>query len=150
MNRLLESSRYLIVIAVLFSLLASMAAFVWGAVKTVATIANLIASSGKDPLAAVAFIELMDAFLIATGLLIFALGLYELFVHDLALPEWLTLHNLHDLKARLSSVIVLVMTVAFLEHLVEWQDPQGTLFFGIAVTVVSAALIAFSKLGEKE
>jgi uncharacterized membrane protein YqhA len=50
MNRLLESSRYLIVIAVLFSLLASMAAFVWGAVKTVATIANLIASSGKDPL----------------------------------------------------------------------------------------------------
>jgi uncharacterized membrane protein YqhA len=98
----------------------------------------------------VAFIELMDAFLIATGLLIFALGLYELFVHDLTLPEWLTLHNLHDLKARLSSVIVLVMTVAFLEHLVEWQDPQGTLFFGIAVTVVSAALIAFSKLGEKE
>jgi uncharacterized membrane protein YqhA len=99
---------------------------------------------------ALAFIELMDAFLIATGLLIFALGLYELFVHDLVLPEWMTLHNLHDLKARLSSVIVLVMTVAFLEHLVGWQDPQGTLFFGIAVTVVSAVLIAFSKLETKE
>ena len=148
MNRLMESSRYLIVIAVIFSLLASLAAFVWGAVKTVAVIATLVASFGQDPLAAVAFIEVMDAFLIATGLLIFALGLHELFVHDLALPEWLTLHNLHDLKTRLSSVIILVMTVAFLEHLVEWKDPQGTLFFGIAVAVVSAALIAFSKLQE--
>jgi len=150
MNRLLESSRFLILIAVFSSLLAALAAFVWGAAKTVAVIGSLIASSGKDPLAAVAFIELMDAFLIATGLLIFALGLYELFVHDLVLPEWMTLHNLHDLKARLSSVIVLVMTVAFLEHLVGWQDPQGTLFFGIAVTVVSAVLIAFSKLETKE
>jgi uncharacterized membrane protein YqhA len=83
MNRLLESSRYLIVVAVLFSLLASVAAFIWGAIKTIAVIASLIASSGKDPLMAVSFIELMDAFLIATGLLIFALGLYELFVHDL-------------------------------------------------------------------
>ena len=148
MNRLMESSRYLIVIAVIFSLLASLTAFVWGAVKTVAVIATLVASSGQDPLAAVAFIEVMDAFLIATGLLIFTLGLHELFVHDLTLPEWLTLHNLHDLKTRLSSVIILVMTVAFLEHLVEWKDPQGTLFFGIAVAVVSAVLIAFSKLQE--
>ena len=56
-----------------------------------------------------AFIALMDGFLIATGLLIFALGLYELFVHDLALPEWLMLHNLHDLKVRLSSVIIMVI-----------------------------------------
>jgi uncharacterized membrane protein YqhA len=148
MNRLLESSRFLILIPVFSSLLAALAAFVWGAAKTVAVIGSLIASSGKDPLAAVAFIELMDAFLIATGLLIFALGLHELFVHDLTLPEWLTLHNLHDLKTRLSSVIILVMTVAFLEHLVEWKDPQGTLFFGVAVAVVSAALIAFSKLQE--
>jgi len=150
MNRLLESSRYLIVVAVLFSLLAAIAAFIWGAIKTAAVIVSLIASSGKDPLAAVAFIELMDAFLIATGLLIFALGLYELFVHDLTLPEWLTLHGLHDLKVRLSSVVVLVMTVAFLEHLVEWKDPQGTFLFGAAVALVSAVLIAFSKLEEKE
>ena len=150
MNKLLALSRYLIVIAVFFSLLAALAAFVWGAAKTVAVIGSLITSSGKAPLAGVAFIELMDAFLIATGLLIFALGLYELFVHDLALPDWLALHSLHALKARLSSVIILVMTVAFLEHLVEWKDPQGTLFFGIAVAIVSAVLIAFSKLEEKE
>jgi uncharacterized membrane protein YqhA len=60
------------------------------------------------------------------------------------------LHGLHDLKARLSSIVILVMAVAFLEHLVEWKDPQGTLLLGAAVALVSAVLIAFSKLEEKE
>jgi uncharacterized membrane protein YqhA len=148
-TQLLEKSRYLILIAVISSLVASVAAFLWGAVKTIAVIADLVTSVGKYPLASVALIELMDAFLIATGLLIFGLGLYELFIEDLSLPDWLALHNLHDLKVRLSSVIILVMAVAFLEHLVEWKDPQSTLFFGIAVAVVSASLIAFSHFGEK-
>jgi len=150
MNKLLEKTRYLVVIAVVASLVGSVAAFIWGSIKTAAVISSLIATSGKDPSAAVSFIELMDAFLIATGLLIFALGLYELFVGDLDLPAWLTLHNLHDLKSRISSIIILVMVVAFVEHFVEWKDPQGTLWYGIAAAVVAAALIAFSHFGGKE
>lgn len=149
MDKLLEKSRYLVLIAVVFSLLASCAAFLWGAAKTVAIISNLVTSYGKYPSASVALVELMDAFLIATGLLIFAVGLYELFIRDISLPGWLTLHTLHDLKARLNSVIILVMAVAFLEHLVEWQDPQGILFFGIAVAAVSASLVAFSHLEKR-
>ena len=69
----------------------------------------LFESGGKDPLGAIKFIELMDAFLIATALLIFAIGLYELFIEDIAMPEWLEVHSLHDLKAKLASVIVLVL-----------------------------------------
>jgi len=98
----------------------------------------------------VAFIELMDAFLIATGLLIFALGLFELFVEALDLPEWLRLHDLHDLKTRLSSIIILVMVVAFLEHLVEWRSAQDAILFGGAVALVSAILIAFPHAAEKK
>ncbi len=107
-------------------------------------------SYGKDPYAAISLIEVMDAFLIATALVIFAVGLYELFIRDISLPESLAIHNLHDLKAKLASIIVLVVVVTFLRHLVEWQDPQGTLYFGVAVAVVSAALIAFGHFGEKD
>lgn len=64
-------------------------------------------------------IELMDKFLIAVGLYIFAVGLYELFVGELDLPDWLEVKDLHDIKTRLSHVLLLVMAVAFLEHLVE-------------------------------
>lgn len=150
MHRFLEKSRYLILIAVVFSLFASLAAFAWGAVKTVSIVFSLLSTYGKDPAAAISLIALMDAFLIAAALLIFSLGMYELFIHDIDLPGWLVVHNLHDLKAKLGSVVVLVMAVTFLEHLIEWSDPLGTLYFGISVAVVSAALIAFGHFGGKD
>lgn len=150
MGKILEKSKNLILIAVISLLAASIAAFLWGAAKTVTVILNLVISFGKDPLAAISLIELMDAFLIATALFIFAVGMYELFIKDIDLPEWLVIHNLHDLKAKLGSVIILVMAVTFLKHLFEWKDPQGTLFYGIAVAVVSASLIAFGHYGGKD
>lgn len=150
MEKVLEQSKKLILIAVISSLVAAFAAFIWGAVKTSTIILNLVLSYGKDPGATIALIELMDTFLIATGLFIFSVGMYELFIKDINLPEWLMIHNLHDLKAKLGSVIILVMAVTFLKHLVEWGDPQGILFYGIAIALVSASLIAFSQFGGKD
>lgn len=150
MEKLLEKSKYLILIAVVVSFIASAVAFVWGGIKIIFIVMNLLKTYGKDPMAAIALIELMDTFLIATALLVFSIGMYELFIEDLSLPNWLVIHNLHDLKSKLGSVIILVMAVTFLKHLVEWRDPQGTFYFGIAVAVVSASLIAFSHFGGKD
>ncbi len=150
MSQLLAKSRYLVLIGVLFSLLASVAAFLWGAAKTVDIVVKLATSLGQYPGASVSLIELMDAFLIATALFMVSVGLYELFVEDVPGPAWLVFHNLHDLKVKLSGVVILVMAVTFLEHLIEWKDAQATLFFGIAVAIVSAALIAFGYWGEKD
>jgi uncharacterized membrane protein YqhA len=149
MKKLLEKSVYLVLISVVFSLLAALAASVWGAVKTVLVIKHLVLSTAASPVASVELIALMDSFLIATALLIFALGLYELFIEEIKLPEWLVVHDLDDLKVKLSSVMILVMAVTFLEHLVEWKDPLGMLYFGIAVAAVSASLIAFGWIGKK-
>lgn len=149
-ERILENSKKLILIAVISSLTASFAAFIWGGFKTLVVIYNLFISHGKDPQAAIALIELMDTFLIATALFIFSVGMYELFIRDINLPEWLVIHNLHDLKAKLGSVIILVMAVTFLKHLVEWKDPQIVLFNGIAIALISASLIAFSLFGGKD
>jgi len=146
----LEKSKYLVLIAVLFSLIASLAAFLWGAVKTVFVIMHLVSTHANDPLGAVELIRVMDTFLIASALFIFSVGLYELFIEDVDMPPWLIIHNLYDLKAKLGSVIVLVLAVTFLEHLVEWKDPLGMLYFGIAIALVSASLIAFGYYGEKD
>jgi uncharacterized membrane protein YqhA len=148
-RKLLEKSNYLVLIAVFSSLLASVAAFVWGAVKSVKVIIDIIINIGSEANFIVPLIEVMDIFLIATVLFIFSLGMYELFIGKLSLPQWLVIKNLHDLKVKLSSVVIMVMGIHFLKHLVEWQDPQGTLFFGLSVAVVSAALIAFSYIGSK-
>ena len=150
MKKLIEKSKNLFLIAVASSLAASSVAFLWGMVKTISVIIYLVMSFGKDPLVAIDLIKLMDIFLIATVLFIFAMGMYELFIDKLSLPEWLIITNLHDLKVKLGSVIILVMCITFLEHLVEWRDPLGTLFFGIAVAIVSASLIAFGYFGGKD
>lgn len=149
LKKILESSRYLVIIGVLSSLVASLATFLWGLWKTGAVLANLVTTRGQDPLAAIRLIELMDKFLIAVGLYIFAVGLYELFVGKLELPDWLEIHDLHDIKSRLSHILLLVMAVTFLEHLVEWRDPLGTLQFALGISVVMGALIAFNRLVER-
>jgi uncharacterized membrane protein YqhA len=150
MKRIIERSVYLVLIAVIFSLLASLAAFGWGAVKTLLVIKHMVMSGGKELAISVELIAVMDTFLIATSLLILAIGMYELFIASIELPEWLVIRNLHDLKAKLSSVIILVMAVSFLERLFEWKNPQETLYLGLAVSAVAAVLIAFTRFGEKE
>ncbi len=150
MNKFLSSSRYIILLGVFSLLGAALAAFGWGIVKTVDAIVLVITSVAKDPGITIALIEVVDAFLIATAILIFALGLFELFIADLSLPDWIQIHNLHDLKAKLGGVLVLVMAVKFLEKLAEWKNAQETLFFALAIAVISAALIAFSTFGGKD
>lgn len=60
MARLIERSRYLILLAVGGTLVASAAAFLWGVWKTIQVIIKLVNSVGNDAAAAVSFIELMD------------------------------------------------------------------------------------------
>jgi uncharacterized membrane protein YqhA len=150
MGKLLEKSRYLGLIGIVSLLLAAVAAFGWGAIKTVGAIIGIIGSYGKDPFIAVKLIELVDSFLIATALFVFAVSMYEMFIEKIALPEWMLANNLPELKEKLGGVIVLVMVVTFLEHLVEWNAPYDSLLFAIAVTLVSGALIALSRFGGKE
>ena len=121
-----------------------------GSRQTITVITIILTSYGQDPHIAISLIEIVDGFLIAIVLFIFAVSMYELFIDKLALPDWMLAHDLYELKAKLSGVIILVMAVRFLEHLVEWKDPYGTLFFGIAVAVVSATLIALSYFSKKD
>lgn len=146
MNSLLSNSRYLAMIPVLVSLLASAAAFVWGGYRTIAVVLHMIYTVGtpEEKYAIIELIPIMDTFLIATALLIFSQGMYELFIGKVDFPGWLEIHDLHDLKAKLSSVIILVMAVAFLEHLRHWQNAWETFLFATAITLVSGVLIAFN------
>jgi uncharacterized membrane protein YqhA len=150
MGKLIENSKYLTLIGVAALLLSALGAFGWGAVRAIKALALIINSYGQSPDIVIALVEVVDSFLIATILLIFAANMYELFIADVHLPDWITAHNLHELKTKLSSVIVLVMAVKFLEHLVEWKDPYNTMLFGIAIAVVSAVLIAFTYFGGKD
>lgn len=149
MKRMLEGGRYIVLIGVFSTFIASVAAFIWGAYKTAALLVDLVLIR-QDVSASSELVGIMDKFLIATGLYIFAVGIYELFIGGLDVPEWLVVHNLHQIKSRLSSIIILVLAMVFLEHVIEWQDSQSVLQIGIAIAVMIAALIAFNVFGERE
>lgn len=145
---ILNASRYLVVIAVVGSLLAALALFVYGMAETVAVIGQTAAKmevSAKGAKAlALAFIEIVDLFLLGTVLLMIALGLYELFIDDrLDLPEWLTFRNFDDLKNKLVGVVIVVLAVIFLGQVVSWDGTRELLGFGTAVALVIGALTWF-------
>lgn len=149
MSRLLENSRYIALVGVLALMVAAVVAFVLGGIEAIRVVLTLFESGADVTEMTLMLIETVDIFLIATGLLFFSLGLYELFIDDLNLPEWMVIHDLYSLKAKLSSIIILVMAIKFLEKLFHTSDYQGLLYMGLGVAAVTAALIAFSYFGTK-
>src|SRR3972149_11632722 len=138
LKTILENAKYTVILAVLSSLAASVSLFIWASIKMFVTLYHMFVdmvspeASGTTAHA----VAILDSFILAVILYIFAIALYELFIGELKLPEWLVIKDLDDLKKKLSSVIALMLAVTFLEHLAEWEDAQGTLMFAVAIAVV--------------
>lgn len=147
MKQLLEKARFVSLIGIVSLLAASVLTFVLGAVKTIRIVVALAQSAGKDSLAFVHLVQVMDVFLVATALWVFAVSLHELFVGKLDLPSCMIAHNLYELKTKLGSVLILVMAGTFVERLTTNQDALQLMYGAIAIAVVSAALIALGSAG---
>jgi uncharacterized membrane protein YqhA len=150
MTRLLENSRYIVYIGILALLVSSVSAFAWSVAKAISTLGLIITSLGQDSHIAIALVGIVDGVLIASVLLVVATSLHEIFISPLSVPRGMVAHDLSELKSKLGAMIVLVMSLKFLEHLVEWSQATETLLYGLAIAVVSAALIALSYLGIRE
>lgn len=152
---ILNHSRYLVIAAVLGSLVAALALFAYGVIETFVVVAETIAkadvsSKGAKALA-LAFIEIVDLFLLGTVFLMIALGLYELFIEEnLNLPPWLSIHSFDDLKNKLVGVVVVVLAVLFLGAVVSWDGSRDLLGFGVGVALVIAALTYFLSTAKGE
>ena len=95
------------------------------------------------------FFSVIDVFLLSMVLYIFALGLYELFVGKLNVPPWLSIESVDELKAKLASVVILFVAIAYVKLLVEWKNPVDTLLFGAATGILIAVLIQYYKAKEE-
>lgn len=151
MKALLENAKYAVILAVVSSLAASVSIFVWSSIKMLISIYHMFAELFAPEAAGITAhtVAILDSFILAVILYIFAIALYELFIGDLDLPAWLVIKDLDDLKKKLSSVIALMLAVTFLEHLADWSDPQGTLMFAAAIAAVIIALVFYMKIKEK-
>jgi len=148
LRSILGASRYLVIAAVVGSLFAALALFVYGFIETGVVIIDAIeraevSSKGAKALA-LHFIEIVDLFLLGTVLLMIGLGLYELFIDaNLNLPEWLHIRTFDDLKMKLVGVVIVVLAVLFLGQVVAWNGDRDLLGLGTAIALVIAALAYF-------
>lgn len=94
-------------------------------------------------------VEIIDGYLLATVLLIFALGLYELFISKIDIAEHgegaskiLIINSLDDLKNRLAKVILMILIVRYFEHALnmKFETPLDLLFFAGGIALLGLAL----------
>lgn len=145
---LLAGSRYMIVVAVICTLIGATALLAYGAYETVRVLQAMLTPGELGPKGPkgliLSLIELTDLFLLATVLYVIAIGLFELFVDDrLDLPNWLEIRDLNDLKEKLIGVLIVVMGVLFLGQLVTWDGQRDLLRYGAGNALVIAALTYF-------
>jgi uncharacterized membrane protein YqhA len=150
MDRSLTLTRYIVLIGVVGLLLASLAEFVLALTETGELVFHVFTHLNDPALEVqeVHFIRLVDGFLVSTGLLIFALGLYGIFIHPLNLPESLKFTSVGQLKTSLASIISLTLAVTFLALVQEGEDGMSVLVKGIAIAAVIAVLVFFARTGD--
>ena len=150
MKWLIEKSRYIAYIGVLVLFVCSLTAYFLGVYKTVKAITAIALNEVKDDFALIALFDCLDIILVATALLVISVSLYELFIGELKVPDWMLVRDLGELKAKFSFVIIPVMSVKFLQKLLSSENALDTLYYGIAVALVTIGLAMFNYVSEKE
>ncbi|MDE2310289.1 MAG: YqhA family protein [Betaproteobacteria bacterium] len=155
----LWNSRFVILAAVLGSLFAGFAIFYMATVDVVYLVQHTLhyADSGMTAEARKILhdstvshiVEVVDGYLLATVMLIFSLGLYELFISDIdqaqgskASSKILVINSLDDLKSRLAKVIIMIMIVTLFEEALNMKmsAPIDLLYLGGSIALIALAL----------
>ena len=159
----LFNSRLIVILAVLGSLTSSVLMFIRGAMLIAHAAVDFVKhiggpQDGHDELS-VTLISSVDSFLFATVLLIFAMGIYELFISKIdpasrtadSRPNWLQIHSLDDLKSAIGKVILMILIVRLFESAVKmkYDRPLDLLYLGLGVVFVAVALY-LQHLGHKK
>lgn len=158
LNKLLLSTRLLLVVPVLGLFGASMALFGKGLRLVFEQIDNAFdvpAGEHDLPSFEVNVLEGINLLLVGAGCLILAIGMFSLFVKPLRLPNAMRVESFHSLKGQFANFVILAMAVSFLESLSNLQamirDPGSNgseiFFAGAGMALVTMALLAFKYWG---
>ncbi len=155
----LWNSRFVVLLAVAGSLFAGFAIFFMATVDVVMLVQHALHYADMDMAIEARkalhdstvshIVEVVDGYLLATVLLIFSLGLYELFISDInqahgsrASSKILVISSLDDLKSRLAKVIIMILIVTLFEEALNMKvsAPIDLLYLGGAIALIALAL----------
>jgi uncharacterized protein (TIGR00645 family) len=153
-ERVLWSSRYVVVLASIFSVIAAITLFIIGSYTIINGIFEYIDIFEKNQLLK-NIIKAVDLYLIAVVLLIFGFGIYELFVSkiDIARRDTdvtiLEVENIDELKDKIIKVIIMVLIVSFFEKILiiidSFTTPQDMLYFAVSILALATGVFLIHK-----
>ncbi|MBW8182759.1 YqhA family protein [Shewanella nanhaiensis] len=154
-ERVLWSSRLSVMLGVLACIVAAFVIFIMG-LKDVIHMLDLIWSyilTGSHEIRndlVMVVVEILDTFLLGAVLLIFAFGLYELFINNLEVAEKskaagkiLVISSIDSLKSKLGKVILMMLIIKLFSYFIEMK-PQSMLellYMGVIIVLVALALM---------
>ncbi|MBD3840543.1 MAG: YqhA family protein [Campylobacterales bacterium] len=159
-------SRLVVILAVIFGLLGAFVLFVVASMdiyEVAAYTINTIATHAhpehfhEDIVAGI--IGAVDLYLIAVVMLLFAFGLYELFISEIDeamekenANKILAITSLDQLKDKIAKVIVMVLVVSFFQKVLHtpFQTPLEMLYFALSITALSVGLYFLGMVGKKK
>jgi uncharacterized membrane protein YqhA len=163
----LWSTRFIILLAVVFGLIGAFLLFVVASVdvyNTAAYVLSTYITHAHPPHfheeIVGGIIGAVDLYLIGVVMIIFSFGLYELFISDIDAAkdehgkenQLLAVHSLDQLKDKISKVIVMVLVVGFFQkvgHTV-FTGALELLYLALSITAVAVGLYFLSKVGHHE
>jgi len=156
LEQFLWQSRLVVFVAVFASLLTAFGIFYMTAVDVYYTLSHLVhyaemSDGDRSHLKAQTVAHVVgsvDGFLLGTIMLIFSLGLYELFIskidpaHEEGQSKVLYINSLDDLKDKLAKVIVMILIVMFFEQAIFLKPtgPLELLYYSLAIMLIGLAL----------
>ena len=158
-EKLLWSTRYIVLFAVVSSVLASIVLFLVGsweiAEKIYHSFHNLVNGKEYHSELLVGIIQGVDLYLISVVLMIFGFGIYELFISKIDIARKnvditiLEIENLDELKQKIIKVIIMVLIVTFFERILKLGDnfntPEDMLWFAVSILALSIGIYLVRK-----
>ena len=97
-----------------------------------------------------AFVSSVDIYLFAMVLVIFGMGVYELFINKIdpvekkvdSRPSWLQISSIDELKSSLGKVILMVLIVSFFKHSldIQYDSAKDLLLLATGIVLLASAL----------
>ncbi|XP_071693226.1 uncharacterized protein [Rutidosis leptorrhynchoides] len=168
-EKVIYNCRFMALLAVMGSLIGSFLCFIKGCTYVVASYQEYIVRHGKGIFM---LVEAIDVYLLGTVMLVFGMGLYELFISNLDIaqstsdessshksnffglfvlkerPKWLEIKSVNELKTKLGHVIVMLLLIGLFEKIKKAAILTSTdlLCFSGSILLSSCCLYLLSKL----
>ncbi|MDO8453515.1 MAG: YqhA family protein [Sulfurimonas sp.] len=161
----LWTSRFVIILAVVFGLIGAIILFVvasFDIYDTAKFVLNTYITHAhpehfhEEVVGGI--IGAVDLYLIGVVMIIFSFGLYELFISDIDAAkdedgkenQLLAIHSLDQLKDKISKVIVMVLVVGFFQKVghTSYNGALDLFYLALSITAVSVGLYFLSKVGK--